>query len=288
MSPVDGDRGASAGRVVACLLVLGLGAWACGTLDPPIDIEPVDSSPGGSGAIRLLEIEAVEGRPQGLLLRITARRSLDSLPSDRRLELRRIRHDTEPETLQSVSLEPDVLERLASEEGLTVMDRSLSPGEVSYRVRLGADESSDDAASTRPLSAPLHLRWRKPPPRPTSIRTASTMPVAVEIRWHPHSEGALVFRRDVLTSDSTLRPVAVLGPDRADRFVDRDVRPGGVYAYRVALSTSSGAFTQYGRPSRMLYVSVPKVDDRPWKRVGRGEGRSKRRRTTGATAVRRR
>jgi hypothetical protein len=62
----------------------------------------------------------------------------------------------------------------------------------------------------------------------------------------------------VLRDDSTPERIADIGPDSAGVFVDTDVQPGVVYAYRISLAVDRGEFLQLGPPSEPVYVDVPR------------------------------
>ncbi len=257
MTPSRGDRPSEmALGLLAILVALG----ACGTIEPPLEIASISPERSTrSSKQRPLALEAIEGRPNGLLLKLTARdgHGLDASGDTIEIVRRQLGDDDSRDVLDTFRLTSKTFERLTDDEGLTLLDRSLSPGALRYDLQWKPETGREKRAEPLPLVTPLRVRWASPPPRPTTLRAASTMPVAVELQWHPIAEGAIVFRRDVLDEDSKLTPIASLEAASAGLFVDRDVQPGGVYAYRVALSRPSSDLTQYGSPSRTLYVSVP-------------------------------
>jgi hypothetical protein len=240
------------GRFGPSLLLAGLLCTlspGCGTLAAPVNIAPTSqTTPPGAAAEAALAIQPAEGRPQGLLLRLTT----DFQPDPgSRLELRRRVGDAPPETLRTIAVGGEVAGRLTG-EGLDFLDRSVAPGRL-HVYQLVYRPKSDE----RRTSAPLTVTWQKPPATPTGLHAFADTPVAVELNWRASAPGALVFRRNVLDKNAKTRRIAHLGPSAGGRYVDRDVEPGGVYAYRIALARPGEGFTQYGPPSEPLYVSVP-------------------------------
>jgi hypothetical protein len=83
----------------------------------------------------------------------------------------------------------------------------------------------------------------------------------IEVTWDgPPQSGAVVFRRDVLAGATRFERVAELEPGFGMRWFDRDVRPAGVWSYRVSLATADPrGFVQYGPPSEEVYASTPEA-----------------------------
>ena len=240
------------GRFGPSLLLAGLLCAlspGCGTLAAPVTIAPTsETARPGAPAEAGLSVQPVEGRPQGLLLRLTTDFQPD--PASR-LELRRRVGDAPAETLRTIEVGGEVAERLTG-EGLDFLDRSVTPAKRHVYQLVYRPETDAPRAS-----APLTVTWQPPPAAPTALHAFADTPAAVELNWRASAPGALLFRRDVLDKNQETRRIAHLGPSAGGRYVDRDVEPGGVYAYRIALARPNEGFTQYGPPSEPLYVSVP-------------------------------
>lgn len=234
--------------VIAAALLLGGG---CAALRAPLAFdEPAQKQAPQEGA---LSIEPVEGRPKGLVLRL---RCDCRLPDDGWLELMRGQRDGKVEVFRRVRLRGR-LRAAVQNDGLEFMDRAIEAGQrVGYRLRLRAADS-DEPSSILQTSSPLWVTWHTPPPRPEDVRADSRIAGSVELAWTPAGlDGALVFRRDVLDPNAGTRRISRPNGGARGLFVDRDVDPGGVYAYRVALSIDHAGLVQYGPPSEEIYVTV--------------------------------
>lgn len=228
-------------------------AAGCATLSPPVSVSAATdrSNAPRTTSSSELELDPVEGRPGALVLRL---KSSFEPPPESRLEVRRRVGRGSAQTIRTVELSSDLSTQLA-EKGVEFIDRSVEPGPP-LRYRLLYFESAEaDTPDAR--SAILTVDWKEPPPRPKDVRAHADTSRAVELRWKPPNFGALVFRRNVLKREAATRRIATVGPSMNGTFVDRDVVPGAVYTYRVALSIEHEEFTQYGPPSEPLYVSVP-------------------------------
>ena len=129
-----------------------------------------------------------------------------------------------------------VFQRL-TRRGVEIVDGAMRPGSAhAYQIVAIADGAP--AAE----SAVVDVAWQDPPPPPSAVRARAPLPRAVELSWVACDGcGAMIFRRDVL-SDGPFERVAAVAAGRAPLYVDRDVRPGGVWSYRVALAKQAGAF----------------------------------------------
>ncbi len=234
--------------IIAAALLLGGG---CAALRAPVAFDaPAEEQAPEETA---LSIEAVEGRPQGLVLRL----SCDcELPDDGWLELMRGQQDGKVEVFRRVRLRGR-LRAAVRGDGIEFMDRAVEAGQrVGYRLRLRSADA-DESSAILATSSPLWMTWHKPPPKPEEVRADSRIAGSVELAWAPvHLDGALVFRRDVLDPNAGTERIS--RPDAGARglFIDRDLDPGGVYAYRVALFLDRAGLIQYGPPSEEIYVTV--------------------------------
>lgn len=243
-----GATGALTALACAAGLVAGLAATGCATLTPPVDFDgtaPRETST--TARSDGLSIAPVAGRPSGLVLELGA----DSPPApEGKLLIRRGRGDSAT-TLRSVSVDARVVERLAG-RGIQFVDRSPPTSDsVTYRLVYRRDDGSPDRR------VELELPWGKTPRKPQALEATAPSNRAVEVRWSPTSLPAVVYRRNVTAGREQGRPVAVLHEGHGGTFVDREVRPGDVYAYRVAVARRHPGFLQRGPRSRAFYVSVP-------------------------------
>src|SRR5690606_10930274 len=120
-----------------------------------------------------LRLSAVEGQPQGLVLRIvlpdTAEISLQSL------ELYRVESAGEPVLLQALPMDDTLRADLA--DGVELVDGALRVGaSYAYQV-LGI--VNDDVASA---SEVLEVVW-DPPAVPENVTATARLPGAVELDW---------------------------------------------------------------------------------------------------------
>lgn len=191
-------------------------------------------------------LEAVEGRPNGVVLRL--RTDVEGISA---LELYRAVGDGEAQLLQELAVDEQLAQALS--RGVELVDPNVRPNTLhQYQLVLVRDGEVLEA------SAVLDVEWSPPPPPILEFRAAATLTDAVELRWEAPAEyGAVVFRRDVL-ADGPFERLRELDASCRGAFVDRDVRPGGVWSYRVALSrVNVGGFHQYGPPSEEVYASTP-------------------------------
>ena len=237
----------TAARAAATLSVAAVLAASCASLAPPVAVETT-SRPAQDDR-RPLRISAVEGRPDGLVLQLESTLEADT----GRLQLRRKIADGPSEVIQTISVSQKFKRRLHG-EGLTFIDRSVVAGAAHRYQLVYLPPRAEKAKHSSKL---LTLTWREPPPPPTGVKAGVPTREAVELSWRPDRQGAMVFRRNVLEEGAPTRRLADLDPGSRGRYVDRDVEPGGVYTYRVALARRNDGFTQYGPPSEPLYVSVP-------------------------------
>lgn len=238
----------------AALLAL-LFTAGCATFGPPVSFSDDHQSRQRSSASRSLSVRPVEGRPDGLVLELVI--DFEPQPGSR-LVVRRHLDDGDPRTLRTIELDAERARR-ARKEGIEFIDRSVESGsELHYRIAYFAPRrSSGDADRPDRRSEPLTVEWSSPPPRPERLTARADTPRAVELRWEPGETGALIFRRDVLRRSTNTQRIATLRAGERGVLLDRDVRSGGVYAYRVALAHEHLSYTQYGPPSEAVYISVP-------------------------------
>jgi hypothetical protein len=232
--------------------------WLCGcaTLVAPVSMSPSDNAakvPAASG--EPLVVEALEGRPNGLLLRLKVR--LPPQPSGTRLSLWRLRSldDEEGQPLLDQPLHADAARLAAlSGEGLGVLDSAPGQdGQVAiYILRISPPSPMPQLASK-----PLIVRWQAPMPPPRSLAARADLPGVVELTWRP-APGCqhLIFRRALGAQDPRPARLALLDAADGGLYIDRAVEPGQVYAYRVACVRTADALPFYGRATTELYVEA--------------------------------
>lgn len=239
---------ASATGALAGLAVLaGLVCGGCASLSPPVAFDterPTRPQPGASRDG--LSVAPVEGRPSGLVLQLGADAPL---ADEGTLEIQRGRGDSTT-TLRRLSLDDRIAERLAG-RGLRFVDRSPPSAErLTYRVVQRRDGSTERRVV-------LDVPWGESPSEPEELDASAASTRAVEVRWTPSTSPAVLFRRNVTAGQQEVRRVATVAGSQGGTFLDRDVRPGAVYAYRVAVARRHPGFLQLGPRSRTFYVSVP-------------------------------
>ncbi len=239
-------------------------AGACGTLAVPFSLTNRSETPENRGAAGEtpaeppLTIAPIEGQPRGLMLRLSA--STDLSPEGVLVVERRI-GEADPETARTIELNTKRIDRLRrKDEGLQFLDRAVVEGKrhryrVVYHPPARRDAASDGPDGPGAARSPTtEFTWAAPPDRPERPEVLQTGGL-VELQWEPH-RGAVVFRRNVLKDGAETRRLATVGQGARGGFVDRSARPGGVYAYRVALARDDGGFPQFGHPSEPVYVSL--------------------------------
>ncbi len=194
------------------------------------------------GAAPGFELRAVEGQPSGLLLAVAA--STEGVDV---VELYRLADGGEPVLLHTFDSDEN---SGALEAGVELLDNEvLRGGAFTYQL-LGV---TGDTVVAR--SEALYVEWN--PPRPVENLTAEAhVSSAVQIEWKTEGEcGAVIFRRDVLGEGPFQRHAAVASP--STNWVDRDVRPGGVWSYRVAPFVEVDGVRFFGEASEEVYASPP-------------------------------
>jgi hypothetical protein len=250
--PHDAARSALPwGPLALCVALL---LPACATLVPLVQTEPEPPAPTPTTP-PALSVEAMEGRPNGMLLRL---RIAPGLPDGTRLSLWRLRSPDDPDgaPLLEQTLEADGQRRAALEgEGLGVLDAQPgADGELIYYTLRAASPAQQAMIS----SPPLALRWHDPAPAPGALRAMADLPGVVELRW-AHAPGCqtLIFRRELDSDDPRPARIAQLPEPHGGTFIDRDIHPGAVYAYRLAcVLTPPGEPSFFGRATGELFVAA--------------------------------
>lgn len=208
----------------------------------PVVIAPVYEPPSSS-----LTIIPVEGRPKSVLLKI----QWIGTESFTHLVLYRVVPDKEPIALHTLQFSPQIQEQLRT--GVVLSDPTVELGSNTYAAVLMRGDNAVDVAE-------LVFDWNEAAPPPNV--SYALIHHQVVLKWDsPRTYGAVVFRRDLLTEQGLVR-IADLQPSHHGFFVDANVLPEGVYAYRVALMetpTVNGGpatFPRFGSPSEELYVTV--------------------------------
>lgn len=242
--------------VIAAALAASL--WGCGALGPVVQTQaPPTAALTAPGPLKL---EIVEGRPNGLLLRIYATPAAQlGLGPTSQIKLMRQRQDEPPITLQSLSVDDALKQRIFSPDGVQLVDQQLNPGKrYRYWLLLQEDATRDE---TRAVSEAKALRWERPLPAPKLAEpyvVAGPEP-SVELRWSgAPGQGAVIFRR-ALAGNGRLERLALVGPAQDHVYIDTNVSAGGLYAYRVALARFDGERAEvpcFGHPGPEIFVQI--------------------------------
>lgn len=236
--------------VVGCMLCM---TSACAAFVPQVitpqltqDTTPKLEVKASSGAT----LRFVEGRPNGVLM--TTRWPI--LPKDAtHLHVERQHGKEKPTVIQVIKLASRYKAALGG-KGLSILDGGLSKaGDYSYRIL---------AISKQPLgqSQTMEITWRTPAPMPIPIKTRAVLdPTHIELSWpHKTGWGAVVFRRDLFGTQRRLRRIKNITAAHHATIFDRNVQPGGIYAYRVAYARIDARGQRYfGQPSPEVFVTVP-------------------------------
>lgn len=233
-------------HMLLCILLLTITAInGCASFKPVVTTPQqtsVESAP--------LTVVPIEGRPQSVLLKI---QWLSPEPFTH-LVLYRLIPDADPIALHTLQYTPQIVEQL--QQGLVLLDPTIEPGPSHYTTVVMDGESILEVAHSQ-------FEWSHAPSAP-SVRH-SIIDHKVVLNWDsPKTYGAVVFRRDLLTEEGLIR-IADLQSSHHGFFVDSNVNPEGVYAYRVALMETpairggSDVFPRFGSPSDEIYVTVQDV-----------------------------
>jgi hypothetical protein len=228
-----------------CALFVCLGCGAARTpVAAPATFEADQESRGA------LTLGAREARPGALVLALGAR--AEDAVVGRVVLVYRGAGGATPELHQTIELERARAGALGA-GALFALDREVTPGQTYTYVARLVDDDDPEATQT---SSPMVWRCEAPPVAPTASARADARGF-VEVEWVPEdaTQGALVLRRDLLDPKAQTKRVATLGPGARGVWLDRDVTPGGVYAYRVAL-TRPGEVPTLGHLSEELFVSL--------------------------------
>lgn len=234
--------------VVGCILCM---TSACAAFVPQVTTPPttkdraqtVKTSPDAT-------LRFIEGRPNGILMSINWPRLPEGTTH---LHIERRYNEEKPTIIQVIKLEPKYIRALA-DKGLNLLDGRLGrAGDYTYRIL---------AISKQPLgqSQSMEITWRPPATMPIPIKTRAVLePTHIEISWpHKAGWGAVVFRRDLFGTKRRLRRIKNTTAAHHSTIFDRDVQPGGVYAYRVAYARIDARGQRYfGQPSPEVFVTVP-------------------------------
>lgn len=192
-----------------------------------------------------IQLEAVEGRSTTLVLEIAANKSV--LQQLGLLEIYRVTDTGDPELIQEVILD----EALKSEmlEGIEFADRDLVAETTYTYVVRGLGDGVEF------LSNEWKATWRVAPPAPSDVQTSTDLGV-VTLSWERDDVAVVVFRRNVLLSDSTISRVAELGSGHRT-WTDTSVEPGDVFTYQVAFAVEINEWKLFGPPTEPIYVTLP-------------------------------
>lgn len=244
-------------RVSITLALCAFGT-SCASWNPPLDAVPPAREPSSLafGQVTTLEITPVEGRPQGMIMRIKASDLATELTA---LDVLRTQGSQEV-PVQRIALQPKMRARVLSPQGALLLDAGLKQeGAWSYKVRLVQGNQ------TRGESKPTAIQWRAPVAAPRVHIQPGRSPAHAQIGWTPKPEhGALVFRRTLAPTPTRITRHRTLGAAHAGQWLDRAVHPGAVYAYRLAHARfDEQGVPYYGFPSEDVYITIPSADVPP-------------------------
>lgn len=208
-----------------------MGGTGCAVMRPVVASDPVHTP---SFTMRTVEV-----RPAAVVLELKS-----ATPDCTRLQLERDAGEGY-EVLQVVDVDPALRDALPN--GVLVIDQPVAVGLLSYQLSCAGEPT--------PLTSVVNVQVLEPLRRP-QVSVNTILNSAVELQWTPDTSG-VVFRRDVIAGDSKPERVATI-PGGTKGFVDQNVNRGGVYAYRVALTQTSGeGSVQLGFPSEEIYITIP-------------------------------
>lgn len=234
----------------------------CGATGPVVQtrVEP-ELETAQAHAQTPLELRLIEGRPTGLLLSMGASAKLSTSPTAT-LALMRQLNNKEPITLHTLAITDELWQGLLATGGLQLVDQQLEPGSR-YHYWL---ELNDQARAPR-TSAKASITWPALVPTPSDLTIhVETRQASVELSWASQgADGAVIFRREIGGDPSAQRLTrhALVTPAQDHLYVDADVKPGGVYAYRIAMASFVDDIPCFGVPGAERFVNVPDVEPPP-------------------------
>lgn len=215
----------------------------CASLAPLIKAPPANPDPSPS-----LHLELKGATGEGLRLGFG---SSTLVPDLSELDLFIAKDDLDWQLYQSFSLPHPLPASLLAHE-IEFLDRSADPHQpVSYLLRLRTPDGQE-RFSTLLVLEPWHL-----PDAPTGIEALPQPEGAIALTWSvkaPHT--ARIYRRDLLDDAPKTNLIALVDPAARGRFIDRDVVPGGVYAYRIEFMSWQGIMEVRSEPSDEIYVTL--------------------------------
>lgn len=229
--------------VLACIGILVLAG--CATTRPVFEWEDAPNAPAS------LTMNVLEVRPNAILLEVQS-----SEVAFTHIEVFKVFEDQEPEHILTLNIDPSLSQKLR--EGLTLRDPSRSAGHYIYALLMKNGEE-------RVSSAEIAFELEPAPTKPSVVASAEAN--FVRVTWGiDDASCAMVFRRNVLEGESFERVAELKVP--TTEWVDTEVDPDGVYAYRVSLVTLGSTsqketFAHMGEPSEEVYASVPSLEAAP-------------------------
>lgn len=254
------------GQGLGFIYVLGLALTAlssgCGATGPVV-LTTLDVEDAAASKLRaeqaLLKLRLIEGRPTGLLLSMSADAKLKRSPVAT-LALMRQLNDQAPITLHTQAITDELWQGLLSEDGLVLVDQQLEPaGRYRYWLVL-----ADQGGAWTARSEEAAITWPAPAPQPGELSVhVETRQASVELSWAPQgADGAIIFRR-ALGGQAPTKRLALVTPSQDHLYVDADVKPGGVYAYRIALASFVDGVPCFGPAGAERFVNVPELEPTP-------------------------
>lgn len=258
--------GQGLGFIYALGLALSALSSGCGATGPVVltTLEAAARDADGAetpkrAAQAQLQLRLLEGRPTGLLLSMSAEAKLKHSPVAT-LALMRQLNNQEPITLHTLAITDELWQGLLSEDGLGLVDQQLEPG-GRYRYWLAL---LDQGGASSAKSQEVAITWPKPAPQPGELSVhVESRQASVELSWASQgADGAIIFRRE-LGGQAPIRRLALVTPSQDHLYVDADVKPGGVYAYRIALASFVDGVPCFGPAGAERFVNVPELEPAP-------------------------
>jgi len=223
------------------LLAAAVALWiptGCAALHPPLDAPP------GSDPLSMAPLRA---DPDGLTLQFGAERVDPDI--DHTLQIWRRTPHSDWSLRQSIDVDHDLADALRESDVRWTDNLDDEPRQLQYRLRLVGDDRQEH-------SAPFDVDWpghlAAPSPGAEFDDTGS-----IRIQWEHHRPlEARILRRDVI-SDDEFTPVAIVDAAAGGGFIDGDIRPDTVYAYRIQFVDRRRPIPLFSQWTEPLYVSIP-------------------------------
>lgn len=200
-----------------------------------------------------VQISAVEARPNGLLLQLNAHILPPQLKSAKAIIYKR-KDDEDLHILQELTLDEQLAARLKETRGVRLLDKSMTPNtRYSYTFEMHSPTFKKPQRSTR-----LDWHWDEVLKAPKGLVARADVPPFVELTWaHKKEWGVVIFRRNVLQGERRPKLLPWVFAQTQGLYLDRTIRPGHIYAYRLGYARKKQGVMIYGHLTQELFVTVP-------------------------------